>query len=371
MCLQIQRDIQQDGQNGECEMNLEEETRKLTIRARHANPIIFYDGGSLQRLYKNVISIDYMDFAEGSSDEITLRLSDQKMNFFDGFFPETGKDLDVYIEYYYWEQAHSKESYHCGNFLIDDITVQGRPRELMIKAVSQPVSEFKDTPRTKTWKETTLKTIASEFMAVYKMSGELFFHGTDPQIKEIEQDEEDDATFLNRVCEKYGFSLKIYKFCFVIFQKSFYESRPVVRTYDGEKEWDSGWEWNRTLSGTYTGAKICYTNPNKEKKKGEKPASDIEVLVGTEGKILYVNETVETEAEAIEIAKARINKENEKVETLSFSVMFDPRLIASSNIEVINLTHVEGKYFIKKVHVSMSSNGLKMHVFAYKIVQRL
>lgn len=350
------------------------DTYKMTHRPRHANPIIKYDGTDKKELYTNILSMEYTDFAEGNSDEISITISDQKLDFLKGFFPETGKNLDVSIEYYHWSKPEIKESYHCGDFTIDDITIKAGPRELTIKGVSQPAnSEFKDTPKNKTWKETTLKTIAMEYMQLYQMTGTLYFHGPDPIIKEAKQEEESDLAFLSRICEKYGFCLKIYKLALVIYQKSGYEGREPLKTYQGDKEWEPGWAWNRTLSGTYTGAKIAYTNPNKPKrrKKGEKPMPDIEVLVGTEGRILYLNETVDTEAEAIEIAKARVNQENEKVETLSFTTIFDPNLVASAVIEVTGLPHVEGRYFVTQVRVSMSESGLKMRVSAYKITQRL
>ena len=354
-------------------MNLGQSTWNATHMARHANPILKYDGIERKELYVDITSLEYTDFAEGSSDEIIVKLGDQKKIFWGGFFPEKGKDLDMSIDYYNWFQPETKATYHCGSFTVDDITLSGGPRVLTMKGVSQPAnSEFKDTPRTKTWKETTLKTIVIEMMTAYGMTN-LYFYGDDPVVKEYEQKEQDDASFLNELCEKYGFCLKIYKVGFVIYKKSIYESRPPVKTYQGETEWESGWEWNTTLAGTYTGARISYTNPNKpaRRKKGEEPVPDIEVMVGTEGRILELNETADTEAEAIEIARAKVNKENEKIETLSFTTKFDPLLVASANIEVIGIPRVEGKYFLDQIRVRMTGSGLKMQVSAYKIVQRL
>lgn len=354
-------------------MGLAERTWKATHMPRHTNPIIKYDGVERKELYINITSVEYTDFAEGSSDEISIKIGDQKRNFWGGFFPEKEKDLDVSLDYYNWFKEETKATYHCGNFTVDDITLESNGRSMTIKGVSQPAnSEFKDTPRTKTWKETTLKTIALELMTAYGMTN-IYFYGDDPAIKEYEQKDQDDASFFNELCEKYGFCLKIYKVGFVIYKKSIYESKPAVKTYDADTEWEPGWSWNTTLAGTYTGAKISYTNPNKpaRRKKGEEPVPDIEVMVGTEGRILYLNETADTEAEAIEIAKAKVNKENEKAETLSFTTKFDPLLVASANIEVTGIPHVEGKYFVNQVHVTVSGSGTKMKISAYKIVQRL
>ena len=183
-------------------MGLAKETYQMTHRPRHANPIIKYDGKDSKELYTSVDSLEYTDFAEGNSDEISITISDQELNFLNGFFPETGKDLDVYLDYYHWYKPETKETYHCGNFTIDDITVKAGPRELVIRGVSQPASsEFKNTPKTKTWKETTLKTIAAEYMQRYQMTGTWYFHWPDPAIKEAKQEAESDLAFFSRICE--------------------------------------------------------------------------------------------------------------------------------------------------------------------------
>lgn len=335
-------------------------------RGRHANPKVLYDGQDTSWLYHNVRSLSYTDNAEGESDDVTVELTDQKQDWFGGWFPERGKDLNVYIDYYNWYSPETLYIYHCGNFVIDDITLTGGPRGITIRGTSQPAqSAFMETLVSKTWQGITIKQIAQELMAKYSLQN-LYFYGDETVIEELSQEEQSDADFLQEVCERYGYALKIYKAGFVIYKKEIYEARGVVREFNGETEWEPGWEWNTTTAGTYTGARITYTDP----KKGDEQ-EDINILVGTEERLLVINERADSEAEAMEIARSRVNKENEKAETLTFTTMFDPTLVASSNINVINLTHVEGKYFIKKVQVKLGDDGLKMTISAYKIFQRL
>ena len=335
-------------------------------RARHANPKLLYDHEDTDNLYHNVQSLQYTDFAEGSSDDLTVSLTDSRKDWFGGWFPERGTDLDVYVDFYNWRREETLDIYHCGNFCIDDITLAGGPRSITIKATSQPAaSAFMETPVSKTWKSITVKQIAMELMTKYGMSN-LYFRGDETVIEEIEQSEQSDADFLSGICEKYGFALKIYKVGFVIYKKEIYESRGTVRDFDGETAWEPGWEWNTTTAGTYTGARISYTNP----KKGSEE-DDIEITVGTEERLLIINERADSAAEAESLAKNRVNKENEKAETLTFTTIFDPVLVASSNISVKNLPHVEGKYFVDKVIVKLGGDGLKMTVSAYKIQKRL
>lgn len=334
--------------------------------ARHANPKVLYDGQDTSWLYHNVRSLTYTDNAEGESDDITIELTDQHQDWFGGWFPERGKDLDCYIDLYNWYSPETLYIYHCGNFVIDDITLTGGPRGITVRGTSQPAnSAFMETLVSKTWQRITVKQIAQELMAKYGLTN-LYFYGDETVIEEIAQEEQSDASFLQEICEKYGYSLKIYKVGFVIYKKEVYEARGVVREFVGEKDWEPGWEWNTTTAGTYTGARISYTNPQKGSEK-----DDIDILVGTEERLLILNERADSEAEAIQIAKNKVNKENEKAETLTFTTIFDPILVASSNIMVSHLPHVEGKYFINKVQVKLGDDGLKMTISAYKIHERI
>lgn len=342
------------------------DTWQQTHFARHANPKVLYDGADTSFLYHNVQSMQYTDYAEGSSDEITITLTDQKRDWLSSWKPEKGHELDCYFDVYNWNKFETLEFFHCGTFVLDDLSLSGPDHSITLKGVSQPAgTAFKETRISKNWKKITLKQIAQELMAKYNMTN-LYFHGDETVIEEIEQDDQTDADFLSTVCEKYGYSLKIYKVGFVIYKKEIYEANEAVRTFTSEAEWEN-WEWNTTLTGTYTGARVTYTQPVK----GDKD-KDIDVLVGTEERLLTINERVDSEAEAIQVGKSRVNKENEKIITLSFTTMFDPRLIASQNIEVkIGEERIDGKYFMTKVQSKLDSNGLKMAVNAYKIVGRI
>ena len=342
------------------------DTWQQTHFARHANPKVLYDGLDTPYLYRNVSSMQYTDYAEGSSDEISITLTDQERTWLGGWFPERGHEVDCYFDVYNWDKFETLNIFHCGNFILDDLTLSGPAHSITIRGVSQPAgTAFKETRVSKIWQKITIKQIAQELMSKYSMSN-LYFYGDEEVIEEIEQDDQSDAAFLNETCEKYGYSLKIYKVGFVIYKKEIYEAKDAAKTFTNELELEN-WEWNTTLAGTYTGARVSYTNPVKGQKD-----QDINVLVGTEERLLVINERADSEAEAIRVGRSRVNKENEKVETITFTTMFDPRLVASCNIEIkIGAARIDGKYFVSRVQSTLDTNGLKMAVEAYKIVGRI
>jgi phage protein D len=343
--------------------------------ARGAYVVLKYDGAEVP-FSKRIESLSYTDNASDNLDDISIVL-----DIHDGinWVPERGKDLDVTIIMENWYINKKDEKYHCGNFCVDDITLSGGPERMTIKAISQPAdSGFKETKKSKTWKKVTLRQIMTEFMGTYGMSN-LFFNVTDVYIESIEQSDETDCAFLKKLCEKYGYSLKVYKTGFVVFDIDQYESRqpsnyfgkyPKDAPYgtnagfeDGPvHEIQPGWRWNTTLSGTYTGATLKYTNGKK--------GNTVSVTVGTEGRMLYLNEKVDSQAEAQKVAQSRLDAANRKATTMSFSpAVFHPTLYASHTISIVNMGKCDGKYYVDKVKVSLSGSGLTESVTLHKCLR--
>ena len=110
--------------------------------------------------------------------------------------------------------------------------------------------------------------------------------------------------------------------------------------------------------------------PEKRKKGQHRPVIDI--TVGQGPRLLHINEKADDEAEALRIAKAKVNAENEKAITLSFTALTNPNVVATSNIEVYGMGLCDGKYFVERVtHTVSGSGGSSMKVSAYRIFNRL
>lgn len=176
--------------------------------------------------------------------------------------------------------------------------------------------------------------------------------------------------------------MKCYKTGFVLYSEEAYESRGAYNFYGeypkssragsnaGFMDWTTheiqpDYNWTTSLQGFYTGAEIRYKNP---KKKDE----TITVKVGTEEKVLYLNEQVKDQSEAERVAKARLNAQNRNATTITFKpTVFDYGLFATYNIEIKNCGMCDGKYFVDRVDVSLDAGGLTQNVTARKIIQRV
>lgn len=341
-------------------------------RARRVTYQILYDGVEVG-LSSRCESISYTDNDSSAADEIVINLIDKDMDWaMRGFAPEKEHDLDVTIYFHNMTEKRTFQRYHCGNFTIDDITYSGGSsgHKCTIKGISLPAEQSFQTGKvSKTWEKVTVRQIAEEIKEKYGMK-ELYFWAREPIIEKVDQEEQADSEFIAGLCKSQGLSIKVYKKSLVIFDKSQYEARGVTATYT-EKDLEE-WTWNSTLVGTYTGAKIAYTQVNKKEKDPEKKTKVISVTVGEGPRILVINEKAESQEEAERIARSKVNDENEKAVSLELTTLGDANIVASCNIEIKNMGRIDGKYYVKKVSHDLSgSSGHKMTVSAYRIFPRL
>ncbi|MEG1459586.1 MAG: contractile injection system protein, VgrG/Pvc8 family, partial [Acetivibrio sp.] len=315
--------------------------------ARYVECEVLYDGKEIG-LSARLKNLSYTDNSSGVSDEIVLTFSGRDADWLRiDFIPEKEHDLDVTLRLHNWKWDGDILYYHCGNFTLDDLTYSGSPRQCVIRGVSVPASKsFQVDPVSKTWQKVTLKQIAQELMEKYGIN-KLFYWGAEPVLEAVEQSSQTDSSFLYDVCEKQGMFLKVYKKALVIFDKAVYEPRGVTASFT-EDNFDDSWSWNSTLNDTYTGATMSYTAPKP--KRGKKGATQqyIEVSIGEASRLLHINEKADNEAEAQRIAKAKVNSENEKAVTMSFSAMGNPNVVATCNIEITGMGRCNGKYFVDK-----------------------
>lgn len=332
------------------------------VRARYVRCEVLYDGMEVG-LSGRLESLTYTDNDSGVSDEIVLTFSQKSADWLmNEFMPEKEHDLDVTMWLHNWRRTGDCLRYHCGNFTLDDITFSGRPMQCTIKGVSIPAGQaFQSDPVCKTWQKVTLKQIAQEIMNKYGMR-ELFYHGAEPVMDVVEQHSQSDSAFLYDICEKQGMYVKIYKKDLVIFDKTAYEPRGTMADFT-ERDLET-WSWNSTLNSTYTGAAISYTVPEKKQ--------TIDVTVGQGPRILHINERADSEGEALRIARAKVNGENEKAVTLSFNALGNPDVVATCNIGIYGMGRCDGKYFVTKVRQRVTgSGGYTMSVSGYRIFDRL
>ncbi len=331
---------------------------------RKTNVSIWYSIPRIKASIKECLEdFSYNDVASGSADDISFTLNNMDCRFMDAQMPKKGDKMTPVIYLHNWSKSGVTKSIRCGRMVLDDLSFSGAPSVCTIGAVSMPAKgEFKNTKRTKTYKNVTVKEIARK---IANRAG-IALHYSAPHIpiKEIEQSKTSDSEFLVSICNDYGLGIKIYNGKIVIFDEESYEKKKPVAVLNRLKKNVINWSWNTTLQKTYTGAKVSYSDSGTNKNH--------HVKIGKSGRMLNVDVSAFSKRDAKLKAKAKLADENKKRTTMTLTIMPDPRIIATSTIQLKGFRKLSGKYYVDKVsHRISKSGGYVMSLEIHKVYNRI
>lgn len=317
-------------------------------KARRAEIEILYEGKNITTpINEYMQDFQYTDIASGECDRIKISLQDVDRQWMGAWMPEKGDRMSGSLILKEWDADGDTQRLYCGEFELDDMSFSGRPLNCELGAVSVPKNEpFNTQTRTKTWESITIRQIAQD---IAERAGiDLYYEAEDITVEILEQNEQTDSKFLFSTCEDYGLAMKVYANRIIIFDEETYENRPPVRTI---QETDMiKWSYNSTVTGTYTGANVRYTDPNDDK--------DYLIKIGGGTRLLEINENTDSIEDAERKGIAKLNNENKKAVTMNMTIKTDIRVVAGSCVEVQGISSkIDGKYYVDKAATSKRGSG--------------
>ena len=156
--------------------------------------------------------------------------------------------------------------------------------------------------------------------------------------------------------------MKVFGEKIIIFDEARYESAAPVLTLQYED--CIRYTYNSTMAGTYTGAKVRYSDPGSSKRHY--------VSVGDGSRIKEMNVEADGAEDARRKAVAALNNANKKAVTFSATVMPREELIASRCIEIRGFGTPDGVYYLDKVTSKIGQNGtsqqsIEAHLVGYRL----
>jgi len=303
--------------------------------------------GGLDGISENWTSFTYTDPAEGEADSISVEIFDRDNANLEKALPDLGAEMTAKIETQDWGDAPGSGTLDCGKLILDDFSFSGWPTKGTVSAVSSPAdSSFRETERTKTWKNVTVQEIGKEVAGNAGIAIE-WDSSTNPTIKVLEQTEETDCSFFENLCKTYGLMVKIYANKLVVYDREAYKAKDAAVTIKlGDVE---SWDWKKKLAHTYTGGTYTYTESKKKDK--------IKVTVGGGPRWLHKSGKADDQADATLKITAAINIANHGATTMSVTMMGRTDLVSTMCVNMEGFGKLDGKYYIDKVEQSVSSNG--------------
>lgn len=320
------------------------------MKARTARVNLFFNGRAVSDDFRNSLSsFTFTDPASGESDVITYEFADDGSRWTASWFPVLGDAMTAAIELDNWKAAGDTQRIDCGTFTLDRFSLHGQPQNMSIEGVSQPLMlGFRVTPKSKTWENTTIKKIAQAICAAASLK--LLYDAEDIPIRAIEQNTETDASFLTKLCDKYGMQVKIYRDRLIVYGIERYQKKPAVAQIPQE-DCEGGWSYDSELEGSYTGGVLRYTD-------GQSNKEIVYTYLPQSKRVLEVSEAAADVADAERIIKGRIAVSNLQTTILGVSIMGGLyQVYAGQNVEMVGFGRISGTYYITKVTHSLDGAG--------------
>lgn len=348
--------------------------------------VVFDNTNITKNLNEFLISFTFTDNEAGQADDISIELDDRDglwiekwLNPEESGEPLKGHTLQITIQQINYADNSLIKTLDCGIFCLDSVGLSGPPARVSLKACTiLDGTAIKNEKHSRQWEGYTLKDIAAEIAknAGYTL---LFDSKQNQTYSRIEQSQEADLPFLEKLCVDAGLSLKITNQQIVIFEAVDYEAAPAIKTfYESDL---SSWKFDvDTLDKKYTSCTVKYTSPITQKtieatypsngedvdapdeyeeytdKKGRKRKRKKKKKKAPKGEVLNITtEKVDSKEAALELAKKRLREKNKAEYKASINLIGDVDLQAGLCIMLADFGAFSGKYIIEQATHNITS----------------
>lgn len=280
-----------------------------------------------------------------------------------------GMKIQAVIARQNWNGDGKDEVLDCGQFELDNVSASGPPSTITIKGTSLPYSTtIRQTKKSKSWENYNLSGISNEIASKNGMTC-MFLTKNNPSYSRVEQYRQSDITFLQKLCQDAGCSLKVSNNILVIFDQGEYEQKPPVRIIQrGKKGGYSKYKLSTAENDRYTSCRVSYTDSNGKLITATAYTKDYDKDADN-NQCLEIHQKVSSVAEAKKLAEKMLRLHNKFEFTASFTFPGDTTLVAGCTVELSGWGAWNGNYIIKQAKHSVSRSGYTTQITLRKALE--
>lgn len=350
------------------------------MEARRAEVKLVFDGVDITSDLKQFfLSLTYTDNEEDEADDLQLKLQDRNQEWLESWLEECiaaaaagSLMISADITQRDWSNDGDVLMLPCGVFELDNVSADGPPSTVTIKATSLPYSNSgRQTIKYKAWESYQLSGIAGEIAGNAGLSL-MYESSSDPSYDRVEQYDQSDIDFLKKLCHDAGISLKVTNQQLVLFDQVEYERRAAVYTIKKGTQEEKGQYISYKL-GTgsantqYGSCRVSYVDPETGACI-EGTATATEDDAKSEQK-LEISAKVASSGEAQELAKKNLRLHNKYERTATFNLPGNVNLVAGSNVKLEGFGGWDAKYIIKQAKHTISTSGYTTSITLRRILE--
>ncbi|MCT4575067.1 MAG: contractile injection system protein, VgrG/Pvc8 family [Alphaproteobacteria bacterium] len=305
------------------------------------------------RLQGRLLSLAINDEVGLVSDSLSMEIEDRENRF---EIPKTGAELEIFIGY------KETQLYSMGKFMIDEIELSGPPDKITITGRSANSNNIDDmgsfkAPTNHSWDKCLLSDIISTICQKYNLKDSIDSHFDSLFIEHIDQTDESDLSFIQRLASDYGAIIKIAggKLLFIEPTKGTFPDGSNLPTVRVDYNDISNYRMRISERGKYEKVVAKYYDMDL--------AEEQKIEAGEGSPVFSIRETFNDMAKAQKRAESTLKDNIRGKYSLNVNMQGNPLISAEIRMDILNARkEISDIWIVSKCNHTLDSSGYKTEV---------
>nr|DAX71406.1 MAG TPA: tail protein [Caudoviricetes sp.] len=228
--------------------------------ARNIRVIVIFNKVDISdEIAHSISSLNYTDNSKNAIDDLELELENLDYRWLKEWYPDENAQLLVGI---HEEKENETNFLDLGTFYVDEPTFENN--RLNLKCLALPLDQnIRDQKNSVAWERITLKELVTQIASKHEMNAEIY--ADDEFFERLDQNQETDLAFINRVVKETGLNMKVSDDKIIIFDDEEMEKNDTVEIFNINDERIRSFSLKKKNKEIYDNVEVSYYDPDKKK----------------------------------------------------------------------------------------------------------
>ena len=228
--------------------------------ARNIRVIVIFNKVDISdEIAHSISSLNYTDNSKNAIDDLELELENLDYRWLKEWYPDENAQLLVGI---HEEKENETNFLDLGTFYVDEPTFENN--RLNLKCLALPLDQnIRDQKNSVAWERITLKELVTQIASKHEMNAEIY--ADDEFFERLDQNQETDLAFINRVVKETGLNMKVSDDKIIIFDDEEMEKNDTIEIFNINDERIRSFSLKKKNKEIYDNVEVSYYDPDKKK----------------------------------------------------------------------------------------------------------
>ena len=228
--------------------------------ARNIRVVVIFNKVDISdEIAHSISSLNYTDNSKNAIDDLELELENLDYRWLKEWYPDENAQLLVGI---HEETGNETNFLDLGTFYVDEPTFENN--RLNLKCLALPLDQnIRDQKNSVAWENITLKELVMQIANKHEMNAEIY--ADNEFFKRLDQNQETDLAFINRVVKETGLNMKVSDDKIIIFDDEEMEKNDTVEIFNINDERIRSFSLKKKNKEIYDNVEVSYYDPDKKK----------------------------------------------------------------------------------------------------------